>query len=91
MHGARSIERVYGDIEMPKVDTLFRMMVEQGASDLHLISGQPPAIRINGELERLRGENILQSDGLRDLLYEISLSGRKTISNRQVMSTLVMK
>jgi twitching motility protein PilT len=57
---------------MPKVDTLFRMMVEQGASDLHLISGQPPAIRINGELERVTAETILEPEGLRELLYEIT-------------------
>lgn len=63
---------------MPKIDTLFRMMVEQGASDLHLISGQPPAIRINGELERLSGENILQSEGLRELLYEITPLAKKS-------------
>lgn len=57
---------------MPKIDTLFRMMVEQGASDLHLVSGQPPAIRINGELERVAGEKILEPEGLRELLYEIT-------------------
>lgn len=57
---------------MPKIDTLFRMMVEQGASDLHLVSGQPPAIRINGELERVTGENILEPEVLRELLYEIT-------------------
>src|SRR5690242_4559580 len=62
---------------MPTIDTLFRMMVEQGASDLHLISGHPPAIRINGELERVAGETILTPDGLRELLYEITPLAKK--------------
>lgn len=35
---------------MPKIDELFRMMIEHGASDLHLIAGQAPAFRIHGEL-----------------------------------------
>ena len=62
---------------MPKIDTLFQMMVEQGASDLHLISGQPPAIRINGELERVAGKPPLEPDALRELLYEITPPGKK--------------
>jgi twitching motility protein PilT len=62
---------------MPKIDTLFQMMVEQGASDLHLISGQPPAIRINGELERVAGKPSLEPDALRELLYEITPLSKK--------------
>ncbi len=44
---------------MAKIDELFRMMAEQGASDLHLIAGQPPALRIDGELERIAGQAVL--------------------------------
>src|SRR5687767_7785019 len=62
---------------MAKVDSFFRMMVDHGASDLHLISGQPPAMRINGELERVDGEGILDPDGLRELLYEIAPARKK--------------
>ena len=62
---------------MPKVDALFRMMVEQGASDLHLISGQPPAMRINGELDRIAGEDILKPEPLTELLYEITPASKK--------------
>lgn len=62
---------------MAKVDAFFKMMVEYGASDLHLISGQPPALRINGELERVAGEKALDQDGLKELLYEIAPTGKK--------------
>lgn len=56
---------------MAKIDELFRMMAEHGASDLHLITGQPPALRINGELERITGQAVLTQDTLRPLLHEI--------------------
>lgn len=46
-------------------------MNEQGASDLHLTSGQPPALRIRGEIERIKYK-ILDNDDLRGMLYEIA-------------------
>jgi twitching motility protein PilT len=62
---------------MAKIDELFRMMAEQGASDLHLIAGQPPALRINGELERITGQAVLTADMLHDMLFEITLGSKK--------------
>jgi hypothetical protein len=32
------------------LDSLFRITVERNASDLHLICGAPPHIRVNGDL-----------------------------------------
>jgi twitching motility protein PilT len=34
------------------MDTMFKVMVESGASDLHLRSGVPPMLRLHGELAR---------------------------------------
>ena len=31
---------------MAKIDAFFKLMHEQGASDLHLVAGQPPALRM---------------------------------------------
>jgi len=56
---------------MAKIDAFFKLMHDQGASDLHLVSGQPPALRIDGDIERIK-YNILTSDGLRKILYEIT-------------------
>ncbi|MCP4694012.1 MAG: type IV pilus twitching motility protein PilT [Desulfobacterales bacterium] len=56
---------------MAKIDAFFKLMNEQGASDLHLIAGQPPALRIRGEIERVRYK-VLDSDELRSMLYEIA-------------------
>jgi twitching motility protein PilT len=62
---------------MAKIDDLFRMMADHGASDLHLVSGQPPVMRINGELDRVAGQGVLDQDGLRQLLYEITPATKK--------------
>ena len=35
---------------MPKIDGLFKIMRDQGASDLHLSPGNPPLIRVSGSL-----------------------------------------
>jgi len=56
---------------MAKIDAFFKLMNEQGASDLHLTAGQPPALRVRGEIERIKFK-ILDSDDLRGMLYEIA-------------------
>jgi len=56
---------------MAKIDAFFKLMHEQGASDLHLVSGQPPALRIRGDMERIK-YHLLDNDELRSMLYEIS-------------------
>ena len=56
---------------MAKIDAFFKLMNEQGASDLHLASGQPPALRIRGDIERIKYK-VLNSDDLRAMLYEIA-------------------
>jgi twitching motility protein PilT len=56
---------------MAKIDAFFKLMHEQGASDLHLVAGQPPALRIRGEIERVKFK-VLTSEDLRSMLYEIT-------------------
>jgi twitching motility protein PilT len=56
---------------MAKVDAFFKLMNEQGASDLHLVAGQPPALRIRGEMERIKYK-VLDNDELKAMLYEIA-------------------
>ncbi len=56
---------------MARIDAFFKLMNEQGASDLHLVSGQPPALRIRGDIERIKYK-VLDDDNLRSMLYEIS-------------------
>jgi twitching motility protein PilT len=56
---------------MAKIDAFFKLMNDQGASDLHLAAGQPPALRIRGEIERVKYK-VLDNDSLRAMLYEIA-------------------
>lgn len=56
---------------MAKIDAFFKLMHDQRASDLHLVSGQPPALRIDGEMERIKYK-VLDNDVLRSMLYEIA-------------------
>ena len=56
---------------MAKIDAFFKLMHDQGASDLHLVSGQPPALRLHGDIERIKYK-VLTNDDLRSILYEIT-------------------
>ncbi|MFZ5565115.1 MAG: type IV pilus twitching motility protein PilT [Thermodesulfobacteriota bacterium] len=56
---------------MAKIDAFFRLMHEQGASDLHLLSGLQPALRVRGDIERVKYK-VLENDELRAMLYEIA-------------------
>jgi twitching motility protein PilT len=56
---------------MAKIDAFFKLMHEQNASDLHLMAGQPPALRIHGDVERVKFK-VLENDELRAMLYEIA-------------------
>ena len=56
---------------MTRIDAFFQLMNEQGASDLHMIAGQQPVMRINGDLERIR-YGVLDNDALKSMLYEIA-------------------
>jgi len=56
---------------MAKIDAFFKLMHEQGASDLHLAAGQAPMIRLVGDIERIKYPP-LTNDQLRAMLYEIT-------------------
>src|SRR3954447_14363734 len=56
---------------MAKIDAFFNLMFEQNASDLHLSTGNPPILRIRGELQRVDFPP-LENDSLKAMLYEIA-------------------
>jgi twitching motility protein PilT len=53
------------------MDDLLARTVEAHASDLHLVPGAPPSIRVHGELQWLDGSSRLMPDDTRSLLYRI--------------------
>ena len=56
---------------MAKIDAFFKLMHDQGASDLHLISGSQPILRVHGDMERVKYK-ALENDELKAMLYEIA-------------------
>jgi twitching motility protein PilT len=56
---------------MAKIDAFFKLMFDQGASDLHLASGQQPILRLHGDMERVK-YNVLEDGELKAMLYEIA-------------------
>ncbi|OGQ96331.1 MAG: type IV pili twitching motility protein PilT [Deltaproteobacteria bacterium RIFOXYD12_FULL_57_12] len=55
---------------MAQIDAFFKLMNEQGASDLHMVAGQQPHLRIRGEMEQVKYK-VMENDELKALLYEI--------------------
>lgn len=55
---------------MAQIDGFFKLMNDEGASDLHMVSGQQPVLRVRGDMERVKF-NRLENDALRAMLYEI--------------------
>lgn len=63
-------------VEMPKrdsmatIDELFKLMVEQKASDLHITSGAPPYLRLHGNMVPLNYRELSNQD-IQGLVFEI--------------------
>lgn len=55
---------------MAKIDTLFKMMHQQGASDLHISTGTPPILRLHGEMIRVKSPDLTHEQA-QALLFEI--------------------
>lgn len=55
---------------MATIDELFKLMVEQGASDLHISSGAPPYLRLHGHMAPLNYRELTNQD-VQGLLFEI--------------------
>ncbi|MEM8868453.1 MAG: type IV pilus twitching motility protein PilT [Verrucomicrobiota bacterium] len=62
---------------MPIIDEYFEAMLEFKASDLHLSTGNPPIMRISGDLEKLEAPEMTQ-DELYEMLMEICPSDKFT-------------
>ena len=54
-----------------EIDNLLRALVDQSASDLHLRVGEPPILRIHGELKRMRDVEPVRAARLESMLVSI--------------------
>jgi len=55
---------------MAQIDQFLKVLVEQGASDLHLTTGSPPVMRVHGHMTRLKFRELTPQD-MEKLVYEI--------------------
>jgi twitching motility protein PilT len=55
---------------MSRIDTFLELVVKQKGSDLHLISGNPPRVRLNGDTYAVKYRE-LSPDETQAMLYEI--------------------
>jgi twitching motility protein PilT len=66
---------------MARIDSFLRLVVEQGASDLHLGAGAPPTVRLNGELVPLPFRALSDLEARRLILEILSDAQRQTVEN----------
>src|SRR5262245_63992600 len=63
----------------PDVNKLFRMVMKYEASDLHLKVGQPPMMRLRGDIRRTDMRPLTQEDMERLLLPHLRPNHRKIL------------
>ncbi|MEX1178148.1 MAG: PilT/PilU family type 4a pilus ATPase [Nitriliruptor sp.] len=61
------------------LDALLKALVERGGSDLHLTTGIPPAIRIDGDLAVMDDQPVLTPDELQKMLYAIMTQKQREV------------
>ena len=62
---------------MARIDAILQLVREQGASDLHMTTGAPPMVRINGEITPIPYEKITREVN-ELLLFELMDEGLRT-------------
>src|SRR5579883_2234840 len=63
----------------PEINKLFRLVMKHEASDLHLKVGQPPMMRLRGDIRRADMRPLTQEDMERLLLPNLSPKHRKIL------------
>ena len=56
---------------------LLKLMIEKGASDLHITTGSAPRLRISGRLLPLEGHPSLTPENTKELCYSILTDSQK--------------
>jgi twitching motility protein PilT len=62
---------------MAQIDYYLRILMESNGSDLHFIAGQPPRMRVYGDLKNIE-EDFLTTDKTSEMLKEIMLPDSRT-------------
>ncbi|MBD3238720.1 MAG: PilT/PilU family type 4a pilus ATPase [Candidatus Moranbacteria bacterium] len=67
-----------------RMKKLLEIIVQQGASDLHISVGKPPVLRIDGALSPLAGENIISKKDSEELLLAIMNDRQKNQLSKEL-------
>src|SRR5438105_1719026 len=74
------LERLNAELKKePEINKLFRMVMKYEGSDLHLKVGQPPMIRLRGDIRRMEMRPLTQEDMQRLLLPQLKEAQRKIL------------
>src|SRR5437870_1378755 len=65
----------------PEVNKLFRLVMARQASDIHLKVGQPPMMRLKGDIRRVDMRALTQEDMERLLLPNLQPKHRKILDD----------
>jgi len=55
----------------PSIKELLTKVIREGASDLHIVVGAPPMIRVHGGLEPMHGYSPLSPDETQEIIYSV--------------------
>jgi twitching motility protein PilT len=67
----------------PSIVQLLRFSIESGASDLHLSAGQPPLVRVHGDLRRIELP-ALSPDETRELLNQVMTEEHRRVFKQKL-------
>ncbi|MBK8230321.1 MAG: type IV pilus twitching motility protein PilT [Candidatus Eisenbacteria bacterium] len=67
---------------MARIDAIFKMVRQQGASDLHISSGAPPMLRVHGEIHPVDSPE-LTGEQARQLLLEMMTREQRELFERE--------
>ena len=63
-------------LEQVKIQQLFKLMVDNGGSDLHITPGTSPAMRVSGEIVRVK-VGALTNQTSKELIYQVLTEEQK--------------
>ncbi len=62
-----------------EIEKLLEIVFNKKASDLHLVPGVPPTLRVNGELTPITGQNVLSPEETEQLVFSLVNEEQKEI------------
>ena len=65
------------------LEQIFEIAVKENASDVHIVVGEPPILRINGELHQIKDAELFTAEAVQKLVYDILSAEQKERLERE--------